>query len=246
MEGQFGVETNNFNKDLARSMSHDSRDIRSLPIALTEAETEQVRKEFVELANKGELLGSGQTADVFTYRSPFFQERVCCKIINKDRQKPINDLETEFDILQRAREAGVRVPKPLAHIRDSKKNKEYLLMQRIRGRTLTEYFNSPQRKFFLKEEYHAWRTELARMIKLLHNANIYHRDLHIGNVMIGDDAGELYIIDFGQAKQVIFSEEMGAIYAHKYKRISISRQLVDVHETLLDDERILSVLKNYL
>lgn len=43
-----------------------------------------------------------------------------------------------------------------------------------------------------------WRAQLLRILEHLHAANLYHNDIHPGNVMVGDD-GCLKLIDFAWA-----------------------------------------------
>ena len=60
------------------------------------------------------------------------------------------------------------------------------------------YQNLHEKDFTLSTEQ---RDKLAKSLKALHKAGIYHRDLHHRNIMLGKD-GEVHIIDFGKSKQV--------------------------------------------
>ncbi|MBI5230212.1 MAG: phosphotransferase [Candidatus Magasanikbacteria bacterium] len=171
---------------------------------------------------------------------------MCCKALKPDGRKPINTLEIEFEILERAYEAGVPVPKPLAHIQDTKTGQEYMLMQAITGSTLEEY-QAKARRVISKKDIAHFQTQLASMIAALHKAGIYHRDLHMGNIMRDDATGALYIIDFGQSKRIFLSEEKDSIYRHTYKKFdTTNRRFVEVHETLEDDTTILATLQSYI
>ena len=96
----------------------------------------------------------------------------------------------EFANLQRAREAGVRVPTPIAVERN------VLVMELVglvedRARRLAEVsVENPETAFEVVREY----------MDRLHTAGLIHGDLSEYNMIIHD--GELVIIDLGQAMTV--------------------------------------------
>ncbi|PSQ02445.1 serine protein kinase RIO [Halobacteriales archaeon QS_5_70_17] len=97
----------------------------------------------------------------------------------------------EFANLNRAREAGVRVPEPIAVERN------VLVMEFVgsdegqRGRRLAEvHVENPETAFEVVREY----------VRRLYDAGLIHGDLSEYNLVVHD--GQLYVIDLGQAVTV--------------------------------------------
>jgi RIO kinase 1 len=93
----------------------------------------------------------------------------------------------EFANLQRAREAGVRVPRPLA-VERNVLAMEYIGTAAGRAKRLTEVdIDNPRTAFEVVREY------MCR----LHEAGLVHGDLSEFNIVF--DGGQLVVIDLGQA-----------------------------------------------
>ena len=96
--------------------------------------------------------------------------------------------EHEFETMARLRERGVSVPEPLAAgvrrsggiLRDS------ILITRAleAAMPLDEYFPARMGRASHKEAT-AFTTEFARFVRQLHDAGLFHRDFHAGNVFVG-------------------------------------------------------------
>ncbi|MBI5230211.1 MAG: hypothetical protein HY981_02875 [Candidatus Magasanikbacteria bacterium] len=71
---QFGSGAETFYPLPKQKERYASTDVCRLPIALDEVETARVRDEIQRVMQKGERLGEGQTASVYTYDSPFFKD----------------------------------------------------------------------------------------------------------------------------------------------------------------------------
>ena len=151
-------------------------------------------------ANVYEAKGGDSEVAVKIFRvnaSPFQQMREYLEgdprfegIGNDKKQTVLAWVRKEFANLQRAREAGVRVPTPIAVERN------VLVMELVglvedRARRLAEVsVENPETAFQVVREY----------MDRLHTAGLIHGDLSEYNMIIHD--GELVIIDLGQAMTV--------------------------------------------
>ncbi|MFB6292761.1 MAG: serine/threonine-protein kinase Rio1 [Halonotius sp.] len=151
-------------------------------------------------ANVYEAKGRDSEVAVKIFRvnaSPFQQMREYLEgdprfegIGNDKKQTVLAWVRKEFANLQRAREAGVRVPTPIAVERN------VLVMELVglvedRARRLAEVsVENPETAFEVVREY----------MDRLHTAGLIHGDLSEYNMIIHD--GELVIIDLGQAMTV--------------------------------------------
>lgn len=170
---------------------------------------------FQEQYESREQLGIGKSGEVWVGQDPFYADKTCTKTVH-DPHATVNTLRREFEIHQEAERAGIRVPSLLAYIENRESNGDFhavLAMKAIEGRTLEQWFRDMKKEGhrFQKSEIQKIKERLKQMILQLHDANIYHRDLHFGNVMI-DNEGNLYIIDFGDAKVTLSSESEREIY----------------------------------
>ncbi|USN53455.1 MAG: protein kinase family protein [Candidatus Nomurabacteria bacterium] len=175
----------------------------------------ELLEHFQEQYERREQLGIGKSGEVWVGQDPFYSDKTCTKTIH-DPHATVNTLRREFEIHQEAERAGIRVPPLLAYIESREGNGDFhalLAMKAIEGRTLEQWFRDMKRegRRFEKSEIKEMRDQLKQMILQLHEANIYHRDLHFGNVMI-DNEGNFYIIDFGDAKVTLSSESDQEIY----------------------------------
>lgn len=155
-------------------------------------------EELVDCLNRLELsaepIGVGGNAEVLAIEGGAFS-KVCLKKIKKTPMIECNDIDIETQIQSKVRKAGVRTP--LALVSFEANEQEYLIMERIIGNTIAEISATPSK---LPENFDpkAFMQELRDMVEKMHNAEVYHRDLHTGNVMI-DESGRPVIIDFGTA-----------------------------------------------
>ncbi len=141
-------------------------------------------------------IGYGNNAEVFGLDEGTFKS-VCVKRIMKLPLLKCNDLDTEVNFQNRVREMGIKTPLTFAYMIDSDSKDQFILMERVYGVSIKDIVHGTERvpdnydhkKFF---------TKLKENIKIMHENNIHHRDLHEGNVMI-DQNGDPVIIDFGTA-----------------------------------------------
>jgi tRNA A-37 threonylcarbamoyl transferase component Bud32 len=160
-------------------------------------ESKQV-EELVDCLSRLEIhaepIGVGGNAEVLAIEGGMFA-KVCLKKIKQIPQMKCNDIDTETKIQAMVRKAGVRTP--LALVSFEANGQEYLIMERVIGSTIAEIAASPSK---LPEDFDAslFMGTLGDMVHRMHEAGIYHRDLHTRNVMV-DDKGQPVIIDFGTA-----------------------------------------------
>jgi RIO kinase 1 len=96
----------------------------------------------------------------------------------------------EFANLRRARQAGVRVPNPVA-VERNVLVMEYLGSEQGRGKRLGEvHIENPDTAYEVVREY----------LRRLHDAGLVHGDLSEYNIIVHDS--QLYVIDLGQAVTV--------------------------------------------
>ena len=147
-----------------------------------------------KIETKGEEIGRGMTADVLV--DPQCQN-ICLKVI-KRKEVFRNGAHHERELMQYARERGIHVPQPYGSIEEV--DTDYLFMERIHGidiRTIVEQdrFKELPGQFDFKFFFEQLRVQVQKM----HDARLYHRDLHEGNIMVSFSDGSPVIIDLGSS-----------------------------------------------
>lgn len=174
--------------DLFKGMSHLERNQDAIEKTLGTIRDAEGRPEL--------YIGEGKTAHV--YRDPNTRG-LCYKFVNNFQEyEAWNSVEREarfLEMLENLHVEDVRVPR-LSSVIDLPDTKviamEYLDAVSIagvleRGRALPEGFDL---KIYFKK--------LRAFVSAMHQKNVYHRDLHEGNVLVGKD-GNPFVIDFGRA-----------------------------------------------
>lgn len=166
---------------------------------------------------KGEKIGEGNNAEIIQLQEPF--RSVCVKVIKKNPMVLINTLDEEFKFQQEVNNLGIKTPKNLLRVKNTKTGQEYLIMERIEGNSFKEILENPQfdfRDFNLEANF----GKISSMIEVMHKNGIYHRDLHAGNIMYDTKNNIPVIIDFGHATKSYFSDpEPRDVYENQYARI---------------------------
>lgn len=153
-----------------------------------------------------ELIGSGNNAEVFKLESPW--EEICVKVFKKNRQV-INDFDQEYEFQQIVNNLGITTPENLLAIENKNTKQQYLLMERINGfslKDLSEIKNKKTRNDLI-EHAKPFFSQLEQDIAKMNKENIYHRDLHPGNVMFDIKTKKPVIIDFGHTMQAYGGDE---------------------------------------
>lgn len=89
----------------------------------------------------------------------------------------------EAKILEKLRVAGINVPK-IIRSEDTK-----IVMEFINGKQLKEVLDNRNFKKFAKE--------IAKIIARIHDQNIIHGDLTTSNMILENETGKVFFIDFG-------------------------------------------------
>lgn len=165
---------------------------------------EDLNKCLSTLMEKSTPIGLGGNAEVFELSDPHFGE-ICVKKIHKTPQLRCNSEEEEFAFQEEIEDLGVRVPRLIAYVQNPETKDKFIIMEKILGPSFNDIL---EKGVSIPENYnHAffWK-KLMEYLKIMHDGNIYHRDLHRGNIMIDKDGGPV-IIDFGTAGRAWGSED---------------------------------------
>ncbi|MCD4693804.1 phosphotransferase [bacterium] len=181
----------------------------------TEKEFDQIKKQIESLKQKieaGQLpsLGEGRVAEVFPgwEGSPF-----CFKMIKNNNEsiniyKSENNIKEEIGfmekVIQEVNVEGVRIPQPYYYQATPKIH--FIAMETLDAVTLEEAMKD-SKKFPKNFDAEKFFNSLENFIIELNKKNIFHRDLHKGNIMVDKNNGLCYIIDFGTAVHHIDEEE---------------------------------------
>ncbi len=137
--------------------------------------------------------------------------------------------QAEFDMLNRVRKVGIKAPEPLAYvIRGGPLYQGWLVMQQIENaHTLVELCKLDP------AGARAMMDRIGHQVSLLIDNQIYHTDLHPGNVLIDAD-GACYIIDFDKTRIDIHNREtLRCRYQQRWQRAIIKYRLPQWLETVM-------------
>jgi len=181
------------------------------------------REKMIELAEKtiididanGLNIGSGKTAAVMILEK---KNDICLKIVDKNRSRSNrvninNNVNDELNFLDKLsskqflKELNLEqekiVPKPFLSKKEL--NREFLFMEHIKGSSLEDILKD-KKNMSQNINWELFFSKLENLIQELNAHNIYHRDLHAGNIMINENH-EPIIIDFGDAYESFFVDE---------------------------------------
>lgn len=112
------------------------------------------------------------------------------QIDSENKKQAMLKASSEVKAIIIASEEVPFVPKIFETFYDSKKSVYYIVMEYIRGNTLTKMIGNLNAKAFLK-----YMASLCGILKVLDKKKLYHKDIKPDNIMI-NDRNELYLIDF--------------------------------------------------
>jgi serine/threonine protein kinase len=165
-----------------------------------------IEKLLEEVKNK---IGEGSTAYVFFLDS---NEEICLKILKQEKDITAdfhNSVEREVDIMNILNnlDDDVRIPRPYITAEyfkdeDDKDGIKFIIMERIQGNSIRDILegNGSLPKDF---SINIFREKISTYIEKMHKKNIYHRDLSEANIMIDENTGDPYVIDFGASVESI-------------------------------------------
>jgi tRNA A-37 threonylcarbamoyl transferase component Bud32 len=139
-----------------------------------------------------------------------------------------------------ARKAGVRTPLALISVETDQGT--FFIMEKVEGHNVEEVIATPS-LLPPSFDYELFFKDLEQQVKKMHDAGIFHRDLHIRNVMINEE-GQPVIIDFGTATEGTGSDFTYEELANLYNENTGRYELVSGH--FKDDLQMVKNLKSAL
>lgn len=126
------------------------------------------------------------------------------KVLTKNHPKYVELFQREAQVLTRLQHHGVPAVEADAYFTLSPSDRveplHCLVMEKIEGLNLQQYIkqrgNPIDQKLALQ-----WLTQLATILREVHNQNFFHRDIKPSNIMLRAD-GQLVLIDFGTAREI--------------------------------------------
>ena len=170
--------------------------IKSVEKIVNSKETETIIECLKTLEIGATPIGEGDSSTILAAEGTLF-DRVCLKKIKKQPKMICNDIKTEYEYQLEAHKAGVKTPLPLFSL-ETQEGDKYICMERMYGYNLAEIIEKPS---LLPEsfDYITFCKALKDELIKLHNAEIYHRSFHVGNIMVEKETGLPIILDFGTA-----------------------------------------------
>jgi serine/threonine protein kinase len=104
--------------------------------------------------------------------------------------------------------AKVRVPKVYVSYENGDAGYDFLMMESLPAVSIDDVL---QGRAELPKNFDlaSFRDDLNDFVERMHSENIYHRDLHEGNIMIDKETCQPYVIDFGAAAEFYGQIEIG-------------------------------------
>ncbi len=159
---------------------------------------EMVHDLIQELLDNHVEIGRGKLSVIKKFPDNDKYKNFCVKeITGPSSPYYFNDIYIEMRRQAEAFKLGIRVPEPFLTATPTE-GKEFFVMETIEGCSLEDIvaknINLPDN--FNPEIF--WN-KIKKMLEIMHNNNLYHRDIHLGNIMIEWKTGNPVLIDFGNA-----------------------------------------------
>ncbi|MGM0482550.1 MAG: protein kinase domain-containing protein [Patescibacteria group bacterium] len=180
--------------------------LSGLPENLKERTLEEFKTLTEEMGTeKYELLGQGLSADVKIKRIEIpegVEKNICYKTIERiENYRNDNDIGLEMELQETCsrienNDTACRVPRPYYYNMDEYSH--ICAMEQIEGASIKEVLNKEK---LLPENFDLERffDNTIAYLEKMHNAGLYHRDLHAGNIMVDYESSDPVIIDFGKS-----------------------------------------------
>jgi len=181
---------------------------------MLENHEEKILKMIENLINRREYkpIGKGDYGEVFSVGK---QNATCLKFMSPDTLYPglvQNSFLREANFqeeVSKIKFKGVKVPFPYWTASLTSEDGESLqifAMQKMNAITVNDLF-AGEGKLPENFDLEYFMDTLTKFINEMHNRNLYHRDLHFGNVMIDMETGDPVVIDFGKSTKASSSED---------------------------------------
>ena len=106
-----------------------------------------------------------------------------------EKQANYQKARTEVQAMIRIGEEAVNIPSIYFTHYDEATSRYYIVMEWIKGETLTV------KKNYIPQQFLGWMIELCRILEKMEQKKLYHKDIKPDNIMICSN-GKLYLIDF--------------------------------------------------
>jgi 3-deoxy-D-manno-octulosonic acid kinase len=140
--------------------------------------------------------------------------------------------QSEYEMLERAREMGINVPQPVAYaFRGRLFYQAWLVMEQIKAhQTLA------QKSLLGEAAFRQLMPEISRQVAILIRHRFLHVDLHPGNILVTDN-NTVYLIDFDKSRVVHQGEKkLCARYLRRWHRAVHKYRLPPALSDLLELE----------
>lgn len=189
--------------------------VESVKKLIDSKEAENIEECILKVELHANPIGEGNNATIYIPENESLQS-VCIKRGKEKQMMIFNNIDDECQFQKECKKLGIRTPLTLLSM-TTKEKEDYFIMERINGYSIKEVLKDnnllPQ-----NFDYETFCKSLDEQIEKMHSGDIYHRDLHPGNIMI-DEEGLPVIIDFGTAVKGSGSdntyEDIVQMYNHK-------------------------------
>jgi 3-deoxy-D-manno-octulosonic acid kinase len=137
--------------------------------------------------------------------------------------------QIEYELLEKVRDLGLSAPEPIAYAyRGGLFYKGWLVTKKIKEQqTLAEL------SCIDEEHAHIVMKELINQVSALIKNNVFHADLHPGNVLVDSD-GRVFLLDFDRARiSQMDKNRLRDHYLCRWRRAVIKHRLPDVLHKIL-------------
>jgi len=138
--------------------------------------------------------------------------------------------QIEYELLQKVRNLGVSAPEPIAYAsRGSLFYKGWLVTREIKQQQTLAALSCTD-----EEHAQVVMKEIIDQVSILINNNIFHLDLHPGNVLVDGD-GRVFLLDFDRARiSQMDKNRLRDRYLSRWRRAVIKHRLPDILSKTLE------------
>lgn len=149
-----------------------------------------------------ELLYESKSSKVFVKDDKDLKTRVITKILNQEFPSPevISKFYNEFDLTHKLSIEGVRQ----SFERKKINNRHAIVMKYVSGKTIRERVEG---EVFSIADFLRYAIQIARILSEVHEAKIIHKDISGHNLIIDEESGKVYLLDFGISTKLNLKEQ---------------------------------------
>ena len=180
-----------------------------------------------EIMAKRVKIGEGKNAEVF-FSSKGAKQDLCIKQLRQVSERPhYQSIDWEMKLQDEAHKLEVKVPQPILAL-ITEDDQSFMVMETIKGKSLQDIAGQALNPPASYKHNEFWG-KLEGMLARLHDNRIYHRDLHLGNIMVDFQSGEPVLIDFGWSAYVPGGDD-------PYREVNVN--INHLEDFSNDDERL--------